>query len=325
MIVRRVDPTIGLLCEVEGLQAVSGYVHISRVADEHLHALSATSGDYQPGSVHRARVLSYDGVEGILQLTFQKSVLEQPFLSVEDVEIGKDVKATVVKLIPAGVIVALSDAMNALAPSIHLADIMLSKPEKKYKPGQSVKCRILSTNPSSKSVHVTMKRSLLNSDLPILSSFEDAVPGETVTHGVITNIVAAGLIVTFYNDVHALAPLVELSEEFVQDPTKNFSIGQVVKCRVLTVDPAQRRMRVTLRGALSIPSQNVDVAGISLGELVSGRVMALNDDSVILSLQTTMLLQQLCPGKSDGRNQSFQTVQWKDIRYIVGYLCDLTT
>lgn len=43
---------------------------------------------------------------------------------------------------PFGILVKVGEQINGLVPSMHLADIMMKNPEKKYSPGDEVKCRV---------------------------------------------------------------------------------------------------------------------------------------------------------------------------------------
>lgn len=42
--------------------------------------------------MHRARVIGFSAVDGLVQLSLQPSVLEQSFLRVEDVKVGTVIK-----------------------------------------------------------------------------------------------------------------------------------------------------------------------------------------------------------------------------------------
>jgi hypothetical protein len=65
---------------------------ISDVSDEHVPALSATSGPYRVDSIHRVRVTGYHPLDGILQCSMKESILGQKWLRVDDVNVGEMVK-----------------------------------------------------------------------------------------------------------------------------------------------------------------------------------------------------------------------------------------
>jgi len=103
----KVETERGLVVEIQ--DDVLGYVHVStyfchgrwatlipgqirHVSDDHVPSLSPTSGHWKIGTVHRARVIGFYALDGIVQLSFQPSVLDQKFLQVQDVEVGEVLK-----------------------------------------------------------------------------------------------------------------------------------------------------------------------------------------------------------------------------------------
>eukprot|EP00741_Cyanophora_paradoxa_P002551 tig00000605_g2475.t1 len=212
-IVRRVDPSVGLLMEVprpaagEGEPAVAhGYVHISRASDGHVEKLEKA---FKPGSRHRARVVSHSAIDGLLGLSLQKSVIEAPILRLADCVPGMLVKGKVADVKESGVIVTIADHVRGLIPKMHLGDVRIKHPEKKFKVGADVTVRVLTVSPAERKLLLTHKRTLVESDLPIIASKQQAAAG-AVAHGFVTAVRPYGCIVTFFGGVHGLVPLAEL-------------------------------------------------------------------------------------------------------------------
>ncbi|KAI9259298.1 hypothetical protein BY458DRAFT_440503 [Sporodiniella umbellata] len=241
--VHRVNNT-GVWATLDGIDGVTGFVHISRLADERVPKISAIEGDYKVGSTHRARVLSYNPVDASVVLTYQPSVLAAKFMRVADIEVGSMVKATVYKIISAGVIVKLSDKMQALIPASHLADVKLSHPEYKFKAGKKFECRVLKVDADRQKVILTLKKSLINSELPIFKNMEEIKTGD-VSHGVIVDIRKNGCIVGYYGDVTAFVPGSEMTEALVPDLSTVFKVGQTIKTTVVKVDAEEKKMYVS--------------------------------------------------------------------------------
>lgn len=87
-------------------------------------------------------------------------------------------------------------------------------------------------------------------------------------HAVVTGIKDYGVFLRFYGDLKALAPLRELSLGTEQDPAKVYSLGQIVKARIIQADPATRRLLASLRvgGTASLDTAGVPAAGSVGGE-----------------------------------------------------------
>ncbi|KAG2203792.1 hypothetical protein INT47_012725 [Mucor saturninus] len=239
----RVNNT-GVWATLDGVDGICGYVHISRLADEPITNISGTAGKYKIGSTHRARVITYNPVDAVLILTLQPSVLAEKFLRVADIEIGSMVECEVERLIPAGIIVKVSKSISGLVPTVHMADVTLTRPEFKFKPGKKIQCRVFKTDLLKQKVYLTLKKSLLNSEYPIFKDIHEIKEGD-VSHGVIIAIKNNGCIVSYYNGVSAFAPGNEMTETRIANLGEVFHVGQTVKTTVLNVNADENKMLVS--------------------------------------------------------------------------------
>ncbi|XP_063818026.1 protein RRP5 homolog [Pseudophryne corroboree] len=187
---------------------------------------------FKVGSVHSGRVVGFSPMDETLLLSFKGKVVKGLYLRHEDIEAGQILEGTVDSFESLGMVVNITEHLNGLVPNLHLADITLHQPQKKYILGNKIKCRVLNVVPSAKKLILTRKKTMLNSKLPIIRSYQDAKPG-LVTHGFIWAVKDFGCLVRFYNDVQGLAPVRELSSEYIPSPEEAFYMGQVVKVRVL--------------------------------------------------------------------------------------------
>lgn len=93
--------------------------------------------------------MGYYPLDGLLQLTMRQSILDQKFLQVGEVQVGEIIKGTVKKLTDSALFVSMSGNVDAVIWPTHYADITLKHPQKRFKPGSSIKCRVGSL-PSSR-------------------------------------------------------------------------------------------------------------------------------------------------------------------------------
>ena len=113
--VRRVDKDIGALLELEdadGLKTL-GYCHISDASDGHVEKLEKT---FKVNARVRCRVVGRRAVDGISVVSARRSVVDQPFLSADELEPGMRVRGEVVALEPYGAMVRLAPGVKALCP-----------------------------------------------------------------------------------------------------------------------------------------------------------------------------------------------------------------
>lgn len=275
-----------------------GFVHISRLADGKVESISPESGAFKIGSTHEARVVGYNMIDNLYLLSFEQSVIEQPFLRLEDVNVGAIVKGKVEKLLIGatgmdGLIVSLADGITGLVPSMHFADTQLQFPEKKFRVGQKISARILSVNLDKRQIRLTLKKSLLNSESAIWNDYKDIVAGAQAP-GTIVNLQPHGAVVQFYGTVRGFLPVSEMSSAYIKDPAEHFRLGQVVNVHALSVDASQGRLAVSCKD----PSTFTDKYGqafedIQPGLLVSGSVFEKSGDDLLLKLDDSDLVARL--------------------------------
>ncbi|KAI1808506.1 nucleic acid-binding protein [Daldinia bambusicola] len=291
--VTKVDPEVGLFVDV-GVEGTPGFVHISRVKDGKIDMLSESSGPYKTGSVHRGRVVGYNAIDGMFHVSFEKTVLEQPFLRIEDIPIGEVVNGEIEKLMVnqdgvSGLLVKLAEGIVGFVPEMHLADIRLQHPEKKFREGLKVKARVLSVDPVKRQVKLTLKKTLVNSEAVPLKSFDEVTVGMQVP-GTIVKVFANGAIVQFYGTLKGFLPVSEMSEAYIQDPKEHFRVGQVVSVHVLSFDVEARKLFVSCKdpSAFGLDKQNA-LKKLQLGDIVSAKVVQKTEDDVFVELTDSSL------------------------------------
>ncbi|CZT03246.1 related to ribosomal RNA processing protein RRP5 [Rhynchosporium agropyri] len=287
--VQKVEPGMGLFVDL-GLKGVSGFVHISRVKDGKIETLSETTGHYKTGSKHRGRVIGYNPLDGIYLVSFEETILAQPFLRIEDITIGSVVKGKVEKIVVnergvGGVLLNLAEGITGLVSEAHMSDVQLLHPEKKFKEGSKVTARVLSTDPGKRQIRLTLKKTLVNSDAEIFVSYDNITVGMQ-SPGTIVNILPNGAVVQFYGTVRGFLPVAEMSEAYIKDPSQHFHIGQVVNVHVLNVSPEEEKLTVSCKdpSAFGLAQQAV-MKKLKVGETVSAVVTEKLSDSISLDLQ----------------------------------------
>uniref|UniRef100_A0A8C8RC37 Protein RRP5 homolog n=1 Tax=Pelusios castaneus TaxID=367368 RepID=A0A8C8RC37_9SAUR len=234
-----------------------------------LKHLSDTKNSFKPGafkkgSKHRCRIIDYSLMD----------------------ELGK-----VLALKPIGMQVKVTDHIRGLVPRLHLADVLLKQPEKKYSVGDNVKCRVLVSNPEGKKLILTLKKTLVTSKCPVLTSYEAARPG-LITHGFIVCAREFGCIVKFYNDIKGLVPKSELSSEPIPSPEKVFCKGQVVKVIVLKCEPEQEKLLLSFNltpqnpkeGPQELLTASHGVCLLFFAQMVDVKVLKKKDNGLEVSI-----------------------------------------
>ncbi|RYP47349.1 hypothetical protein DL768_006600 [Monosporascus sp. mg162] len=299
--VTKVEPEIGLFVDI-GVDGVCGFAHISRVKDGKVDMLSESSGPFRLGSVHRGRVVGYNALDGMFQLSFEKHILEQRFLRIEDIPVGEVVDGVIEKLLinqdgVDGLLIKLAEGIIGYVPQMHLADVRLQHPEKKFREGSKVKARVLSTDTARRQVRLTLKKTLVNSEAVPIKSFEDLVAGMQVP-GTIVKVLPNGAVVQFYGSLRGFLPVSEMSEAYIRDPKEHFRIGQVVSVHVLNFDSDARKLFVSCKdpSAFGLEKQTA-LKNLKLGDLVSAKVVQKTEDDVFVELVDSSLKAMIPAGQ----------------------------
>ncbi|KAI0480568.1 hypothetical protein GGR56DRAFT_664148 [Xylariaceae sp. FL0804] len=291
--ITKVESDIGVFVDV-GVDGVPGFVHISRLKDGKVDMISESTGPYSVGSTHRGRVMGYNPMDGLFQLSFERSILEQPFLRIEDVPIGQVVTGVIEKLLVnqegvSGLLVKLAEGIHGFVPEMHLADVRLQHPEKKFREGLKVKARVLATDLIKRQVKLTLKKTLVNSEATPLQSFEELVVGMQ-SPGTIVKVLDNGAIVQFYGSLRAFLPVAEMSEAYIRDPKEHFRVGQVVNVHVLNFDVEAQKLFVSCKdpSAFSMEKQTA-LKALKIGDILSAKVTQKTEDDVFVEITDSSL------------------------------------
>ncbi|KAL1969698.1 hypothetical protein VTN77DRAFT_8251 [Rasamsonia byssochlamydoides] len=293
----KVDPGLGLYVEIGSTKRL-GFVHVSKVSDGTVESISSEQGPYKVGSVHEARIVGYNALDNLYLLSFERSVIDQPFIRLEDVTVGAVVKGKIEKLLIGptgmeGIILSLAEGITGLVPPMHFADAQLQHPEKKFREGMTVSARILSVNLEKRQIRLTLKKSLLNSDSAIWKDYNDIVPGAQ-SPGTIVNIQPHGAIVQFYGSIRGFLPVSEMSEAYIKDPSQHFRQGQVVNVHALSVDASLGKLVVSCKDPSTFSDSYREAFDeIHPGLLVTGTVFEKSSDDVLLKLENSGVIARL--------------------------------
>lgn len=293
----KVEPGLGIYVEF-GSKKHLGFVHISKLSDGKVDSISSVSGDYRLETTHTARIIGYNALDNLFLLSFEKSVLDQPFLRLEDLVVGAVVKGKVEKLLigPSGIdglIVSLADKISGLVPGMHMADAQLQFPEKKFREGMTVSARILSVNLEKRQIRLTLKKSLLNSESAIWKDYTPISPGSQ-SPGTLVNIQQHGAVVQFYGSIRGFLPVSEMSEAYIKDPSQHFRLGQVVNVHALSVDAEVGRLTVSCKDPSTFTDRYKQAFDkVCPGTLVTGTVFEKSSADLLLKLEDSGLVARL--------------------------------
>ena len=248
-----------------------GFTLLNRISDDEEELTEKKlKTKYKPGSKHSCRVTGHSLIDGIINVAMAHSILSQQFLGIEDIVPGIIIKSAIVLNLTEdsrAALLQLSDVskLKAICPASHFNEldprgaqaIQTLASDSKFQPGAKIKVRVLKVEHQDKKVVCTAKRGLVDSKLPILSSFEMVKPG-MIVHGWVSNIKSFGVFISFYNDLTGLLPRIDILKFYKQWNDENhlenkdkdlfnyIKPGQVRQVRVAYVNTVAKNITLSL-------------------------------------------------------------------------------
>ncbi|KAH9737713.1 rRNA biogenesis protein RRP5 [Citrus sinensis] len=169
---------------------------------------------------------------------------------IEDLSPNMIVQGYVKNVTSKGCFIMLSRKLDAKVLLSNLSDGYVESPEKEFPIGKLVAGRVLSVEPLSKRVEVTLKtsdsRTASQSEINNLSNLH---VGDIVI-GQIKRVESYGLFITIENtNLVGLCHVSELSEDHVDNIETIYRAGEKVKVKILKVDKEKRRISLGMKSS----------------------------------------------------------------------------
>lgn len=251
---------LGLIVEMKGAE---GFVHISQLSDEHVDSLER----FKPGSTHDSRVLNWSAVDNLLQISFQQTVLDAPYVAYEEIRVGAVVPGIVERILEHGLVVSMG-RVSGIVPGQHTSD---SSSGRRFKKDQRVAARVLDVDAEKKRCRLTLKQSLMDCDA--VTDFP--AEGAKVV-GVLGQFKPRGAVCEFFNGIRGFLPLNLMGETPPSKPEELFRLGQTVSLYVVQSIRDQNRLILSVR-----PGQK---GSQSPGSFVEATIVAKKNDGVMVDL-----------------------------------------
>jgi len=235
-------------------QSLRGFVPVSHLLEvpaglpeaERVRAMAAMAGR----TLH-LKVIEYDPERGRLVLSERaaQAAAGRRTQVLEGLQTSQRVRGAITNLTAFGAFVDL----GGIEGLIHVSELSWGRvrhPADVVHCGETVEAVVLSVDPDQGRIALSMK--LLQPD-PWLTVEERFRVGEVV-EGVVTNVVKFGAFVCLERGLEGLIHVSELGEGSLIDPRNAVREGEKVRARIVRIEPAARRLGLTLR---DVPSADV--------------------------------------------------------------------
>jgi small subunit ribosomal protein S1 len=198
---------------------------------------------------------------------------------------GKQFKGTVTNITDYGAFVEIEEGIEGL---VHVSEISWTKsnahPGKRLSVGQEVQVMILDIDEEKHRISLGMKQC---EDNP-WTAFGEKYPVGKIIEGEIKNTVDFGLFIGLEGDVDGLIHLSDITwDDNSEEALKQYNVGQVVKVKVLGVEPEKERISLGIKQLSDDPRASA-VEDINKGTRVTCVVSDVKDDGIEVTINDSL-------------------------------------
>jgi len=235
----------GLLVDMHGIK---GFVPLSQLAP--IHYPRVEDGDQEIifeklldliGKELRVRIINIDEEEKRIVLSEREALKEERENILKDLEVGKVYDGVVSWLSSYGLFVTIGWTVEGL---VHISEITyghVNNIEKLWKIGDKISVKVIGLENGK----ISLSSKKLKDDpwtaLPKQYKVGDMIEGEVI------RFVPYGVFVRVFQDINGLVHLSELSQKSIQNPNEVVKIGQIVKTKIILLDPKNRKIGLSMK------------------------------------------------------------------------------
>ncbi|KRX55165.1 Protein RRP5 -like protein [Trichinella sp. T9] len=204
---------------------------------------------YKLATKHRVRMIGMSTLKMVYHGSCLVCDVRQPFSKIDEAAVGLRVTAKVVRVSDTAALVKVFHTFDGKIDALHFSDGLVSVGcRAKFVVGQTVPTRVLAVDKDLQRLYLTAKRSLVKSDLPLLSDYTAEAVGNVYDGFVVQLLERGGVLIGFYNNVRGVLDerAFQLAGYQKQSPTDVYHVGQVVRVLVVRVDVDKRRIDLAL-------------------------------------------------------------------------------
>ena len=254
----------GLLVDMHGIK---WFVPLSQLAP--IHYPRVEDGDQEIifekllellGKELKVRIINIDEDEKRIVLSEREALKEEREHILKDLEVGKVYDGVVSGLSSYGLFVTIGGTVEGL---VHISEITyghVNNVEKLGKIGDKISVKVIWLENGKISLSSKKLKDDPRTALPKQYKVGDLIEGEVV------RFVPYGVFVRVFQDINGLVHLSELSQKSIQNPNEVVKIGQVIKTKIILLDPKNRKIWLSMKSMLddvAAPQEKKTAATIS--------------------------------------------------------------
>lgn len=234
----------GLLLEINGIK---GFIPVSQLAPMHYPRVNDADANQilarlqkLVGIEFNVKIINIDKDNGKLILSERAGMEEQRRKALKDLAIGEVVKGKISGIVKFGIFVAF-DGLEGL---VHISEIAwghVKNPSDYGKLGEEVDIQVIGIDGDK--ISLSMKRLIPDPWLEATKKYQIG----SIVEGEVNRMTPFGAFVKLNDEINGLIHVTEISEEPVKDPAEVLKIGDVVKAKVIAVEPEEHRVGLSIK------------------------------------------------------------------------------
>ncbi len=232
----------GAFIEIE--EGVEGLVHVSEMS--WVQRVGRASDVLAVGDEIEAIVLNINREEQKISLGIRQTTANPWEQARERYPVGTRVSGTVKNFTTYGAFVELQEGIDGM---IHVSDMSWTQkvghPSEVLKKGDVVEVIVLEVSPENQRISLGLKQAQADPWTAVASKYKIG----QVIEGAVTKLATFGAFVQMEEGVEGLVHVSQISDEPVENAAQALKPGQLVKARVIKIDPIERRIALSIKAA----------------------------------------------------------------------------
>lgn len=241
----------GLLLEIDGIK---GFIPVSQLAPMHYPRVNGADSSEilkrlqsLSGETFNVKVINVDNDNGKLILSEKAAMREQRDVSLGKLKVGQKIKGKISGIVKFGIFVAF----EGLEGLVHISEIAWGHVKDPSEFGKiNDELEVLVIGIEGEKISLSMKR--LTPD-PWLEAAKNFKVGKVV-EGEINKVTQFGAFMQLNDEINGLIHLTEISDEEIDDASKFINVGEKVKAKVISVDPDEHRIGLSIKALSDKPA-----------------------------------------------------------------------
>ena len=235
----------GLLIDMHGIK---GFIPLSQLAP--IHYPRVEDGDQDAifdklleliGQEIKVRVINIDEEDRRIILSEREALKEEREKVLAELEVGKIFDGVVSGVSSYGLFVTIGGTVEGL---VHISEITyghVNDIDKLGHIGDKMQVKVIGLENGKISLSSKQLKGDPWEELPKRYQVGDIIEGEIVRY------VPYGVFVRVYEDINGLVHLSELSQKSVNNPNEIVKLGQIVKAKLILIDPKNRKIWLSMK------------------------------------------------------------------------------